>query len=44
LPPPEPVIVIVLVPVGAPWPTEICIVDVPEPGAAIVMGEKVTIT
>ena len=44
LPPPEPVTVNVVVPTGAPWCTEICIVDVPEPGAAMVPGEKDTTT
>ena len=44
LPPPVPVMVMVLVPVVAPWFTLICMVDVPEPGAAITVGEKVTTT
>jgi len=44
LPPPVPVTVKVVVPAGAPWRTVIPIVDVPEPGAAIEAGVKVTIT
>ena len=44
LPPPVPITVKVLVPDGAPWRTVIPIVDVPEPGAAIEAGVKVTIT
>jgi hypothetical protein len=44
LPPPVPVTVKVLVPLGAPSRTVIPIVDVPEPGAAIEAGVKVTIT
>jgi len=39
-----PITVKVLVPLGAPWRTVIPIVDVPEPGAAIEVGLKVTIT
>jgi len=44
LPPPVPVTVKVLVPVGAPPRTVTTIVDVPEPGAAIEEGLKVTVT
>ena len=44
LPPPVPVTVKVLVPVGAPPRTVTTIVDVPEPGAAIEEGLKLTVT
>jgi hypothetical protein len=44
LPPPVPITVKVLVPDGAPWRTVIPIVDVPEPGAAIEAGLKITVT
>jgi len=44
LPPPVPVTVKVFVPLGAPPRTVITIVDVPEPGAAIEEGLKVTVT
>ncbi|HUC30029.1 MAG TPA: hypothetical protein VMR80_10615 [Candidatus Acidoferrum sp.] len=43
-PPPVPVIVIVRVPVDALLPTVTVIVDVPEPGAAIELGLKLTVT
>ncbi len=44
LPPPVPVTVKVLIPSGAPAPTVISIVDVPDPGAAIEGGLKITVT
>jgi hypothetical protein len=44
LPPPVPITVKVLVPDGAPPRTVIPIVDVPEPGAAIEAGLKITVT
>ena len=44
LPPPMPVTVMVLFPVGAPARTVITIVDVPDPGAAIEAGLKLTNT
>lgn len=43
LPPPVPVIVMVWAPVVARLPTLTVIVDVPEPGAAIELGLKVTV-
>jgi hypothetical protein len=44
MPPPVPVIVMVLFPVLAPWRTVIVIDEVPEPGAAIDEGLKLTVT
>ena len=44
LPPPVPVTVKVVVPSGAPARTVISIVDVPDPGAAIEAGLKLTVT
>jgi hypothetical protein len=43
-PPPVPVIVIVRVPLVAPLFTVTVMVDVPEPGAAIELGLKLTVT
>jgi hypothetical protein len=43
-PPPVPVMVIVWFPVLARLPTVTVIVDVPEPGAAMELGLKVTVT
>jgi hypothetical protein len=43
-PPPEPVTVIVRVPVLARLPTVTVIVEVPEPGAAIELGLKLIVT
>ena len=43
-PPPVPVTVIVYVPVVVPAATDMFIVDVPDPGAAIEAGTKLTVT
>ena len=43
-PPPMPVTVIVYVPVAVPEATAMVIVDVPDPGAAIEVGTKLTVT
>jgi len=44
LPPPVPVMVTLKDPILVPAPTVILIVDVPEPGAAMLAGAKVTLT
>lgn len=44
IPPPVPVIVIGYVPAGALLATVIFISEVPDPGAAIELGEKLTVT